>query len=201
MTGHNCRVCGDVLTTDNWSPSNKKGNHRICKMCHSAAVRLWRELNPKEYRSRFTKQSRKNGFQPFNVNKLCSMYLGVHVAERVLSNVFKNVERMPNCNPGYDFVCGKGYKIDVKSSCLRTYSGHSPHWMFTINKNITADYFLCLAFDNREDLNPIHAWLLPSDDFNNLVTSTISTANISKWNEYNIPLDKIIACCDVMKAR
>lgn len=200
MTTHNCRVCGTTLNIDNWSPSNQKGNHQICKTCNSAKSRLWREQNPEEYRVRFTEQSRKNGFQPFNDNAACSMYLGVHIAERVLSHVFKNVKRMPHCNPGYDFICGRGYKIDVKSSCLRTYAGHSPHWMFTIDKNTTADYFLCLAFDNRKDLNPMHIWLLPGRDFNHLVCTTISTTKISKWDEYKLDISKVSACCDVMRS-
>ena len=49
-------------------------------------------------------------------------------AERVLSKVFKNVIRQPHYTPGFDFICGRGFKIDVKSACMRT----SGSWMFHI---------------------------------------------------------------------
>jgi hypothetical protein len=61
--------------------------------------------------------ARKYGAKPLNENRDCSQYLGIHIAERVLSNIFENVKRLPLHNHGYDFICNKGYKIDVKSAC------------------------------------------------------------------------------------
>ena len=129
-------------------------------------------------------------------NKDCPGFLG-SIAEEVLSYVYTNVERMGWGNPGYDFICGKGHKIDVKSSVL---TAKRPNlWEFRINNNKIADYFLCLAFDNRDNLNPQHIWLLPGKIVNNKVGTSISKSTISKWSEYEQPLDKVISCCDIMK--
>lgn len=106
----------------------------------------------------------KNGIKKsMGENKSCSAYLGVHIAERILSKIFSNVKRMPYNNRGYDFICQKGYKIEVKSSCLRHQErGTNVHakWDFEVNKNIIADYFIFIAFDNRDDLTPCHIWLI-----------------------------------------
>ena len=131
-------------------------------------------------------------------NKNCPNYLGITVAERVLSKVFKNVERMPNNNPGYDFICNKGYKIDVKSSTKMKYRNG---WLFNIRYNKIADYFLCLVFDDRKNLNLLHIWLIPSNKINNLMGLVISESKLDKWNKYELfdKLNKVIACCNMMK--
>ena len=131
--------------------------------------------------------------------KGCSAFLGVHVAEHALSRFFDTIQRMPYNNPGYDFLCGKGYKIDVKSACL---SGKEfPGWSFIIRNNTVADYFLCLAFDNREFLNPLHVWLIPSEIVNHLNHLHIRNSNkgLSRFAEYERPLHKVVACCTEMK--
>jgi hypothetical protein len=107
--------------------------------------------------------------KPMSENKDCSLFLGVHVAERVLSNVFKNVQRMPQNNPGYDFICSKGYKIDVKSASLckildKKHGSVIWRWNFHIRNNTIADYFLLIAFDDRENLNPMHVWLIKGSE-------------------------------------
>lgn len=131
-------------------------------------------------------------------NNTCSRWLGEYVAEQVLAKSFEHVIKMPNNNPGFDFICGKGNRIDVKSSCtiISTRS-----WKFNINKNCIAEYFLCLAFDNRETLNPLHVWLIPSYIINNKVSFTISSSKKSllKWSLYEQSLDKVLLCCEHMK--
>ena len=108
---------------------------------------------------------------------------------------------MPYGNPGYDFICNHGKKIDVKSSCALkdTRWNSATSWAFHINHNTTADYFLCLAFDNREDLNPLHAWLLPGSKFNNFSKVQISLSTIHKWDAYALDISKISDCCDAMR--
>jgi hypothetical protein len=131
-----------------------------------------------------------------------SSYLGVYIAERALSKFFDNIERMPFGHPGYDFVCGKGFKIDVKSCCIRKMKQGNPCWMFTIRRNPVADWFLCLAFDNRESLEPQHVWLIPAYLINHLKTWGIrdSPAVLSKWRDYERPLDKVLACCETIRS-
>lgn len=130
----------------------------------------------------------------------CSAFLGIYVAERALSKFFDNITRMPYSNPDYDFICGKGFKIDVKSSCLHHHTGN-PYWLFNIKKNVVADYFLYLAFDSRESLEPQHVWLIPGDVVNtkqtNGITNTVTA--MKKWEKYERPLDRVVMCCSEMR--
>ena len=149
--------------------------------------------------------------QPYDQNKDCSSYLGVAVAEKVLSRFFNHIQRMPYGNPGYDFICSKGYKIDVKSACLNYPKPHirngkyvqtyNPYWMFSLYKNQIADYFLCLAFSDRETLEPIHIWLIPSSIINmkSGITITNTPKALLKWQPYEKPLDKVIHCCNLLR--
>ena len=135
--------------------------------------------------------------RPFDENKDCSSYLGV-IAEQVLSKVYKDVQVMPYGNPGFDFICNKGYKIDVKSGCTRI-NNKSNNWIFIIKKNKIPDYFLCLAFDNRNDINPLYYWLIPNHIVNDKVSIGISKSTINKWDEYKLDINKVIECCNNMR--
>ena len=191
-----CRVCGAELNNENWYPSWKKGSQYICKSCHLKRKKQWRKANPEKVKAQSERGRRKQGHQPFNENKECPQYLGVHIAEQVLSQSFENVKRMPYGNPGYDVVCNRKKLIDIKSSCLRK----DGRWGFNISRNTTADYFLCLAFDNREDLNPLHAWLIPGAKVNHLVSASIRASTIHKWDAYKLDTSKISRCCDAMRS-
>lgn len=146
--------------------------------------------------------------------KHSSVYLGITVTEKVLSKVFTNVQRMPYRNHGYDFICGKGFKVDAKASCLTIPTYNCSMWMFFINYNKTADYFACLAFDNRASLTPLHFWLIPgtallpwgrgskktvrkAQDSNYI---SISPKTLDKWKDYEKPIDKVLTSCNIMKS-
>ncbi len=104
----------------------------------------------------FNTYFRKQSNSGMEGNKNCASYLGVHIAERLLKHIYKNVEQMPYGNPGYDFICDKGYKIDVKSSCVRKSWGG--FWGFHIFKNTIADYFIFVAVNYyRGDFVFFHA--------------------------------------------
>jgi hypothetical protein len=118
------------------------------------------------------------------------------VAEKLLSNVFENVKRMPLNNPGYDFICNKGFKVEVKSSC-RTKRDNS--WLFSIKQNKIPDYFCCVAFDNRDSLEPEHFWIIPGNIINNKKGTTICDKTMKKWSNFEKPLDKISACCNKLR--
>lgn len=116
---------------------------------------------------------RSKGIKPFYENKDCSMYLG-DLAERALSHYFKNIIRMPLCNRDYDYICGKGLKINVKASTRHNRNAKNLEgWQFEIKHNCVADYFLCSAFDSRKSLNPEHVWLIPGKVINHLRFASI----------------------------
>ena len=152
------------------------------------------KINEKQRQRRFD-----NGIISMSENKTCPLFLGVHVAEKMLSYLFKNVERMPLNNKGYDFKCANNYLVDIKSGCSQVNSYGTRHWLFTINYNIIADYFLCLAFDNRNDLNPLYLWLIPGNVLSHLNGLTISETTLYKWSQYEKPIDKAVSCCNQMK--
>ena len=139
---------------------------------------------------------------PLGKNRACASFLGVHVAENVLSAYFDNLVRMPSCNVGYDYVCGKGFKIDVKSSCLhKDEIRKSGRWEFRIHRNQIADYFLCLAFDDRESLTPMHVWLFPraiGAGKNSIVVGN-TARSINKYKVFERPVDDVLTACEMMR--
>ena len=170
-----------------------------CKECQIESAKAWVDKNRARKNAYNLKRMHARGDRrPMKEAKDCASYLGVHVAERVLSSVFENVRRMPNNYPGYDFICGKGYKIDVKSSCLY-HKGDWNWWAFTIKYNKDADYFLCIAFDNRMDLNPQHIWLIPGRLINHKKALGISNRSLAKWINYEKPIGEVIHCCESLK--
>jgi len=139
-----CSRCGKEIPDSMFSLNKKnvgrRGRSSWCKVCHTRYINEYRYAN--------------NIRRPLQEAKDSASYLGVYVAERVLSKYFDNIIKMPYGNPGYDFICGKGFKIDVKSACLYYQRGCYPYWEFHIKRNNAADYFLCLGFDSRDMLNP-----------------------------------------------
>jgi hypothetical protein len=182
-----CRTCGNVLPFSEMSHDKyyKSGHRGICKRCYANYASLRLHTSGKVL--------------PYNVTKEGSSYLGIHIAERLLSKVFNNVERMPMCNRGYDFICGKGKRIDSKCSTEKHEHGHCTRWRFDIEKNTTADYFACIAFDNRVDINPLYFWLIPGHKINHLRCFTISISTIDKWDIYRQPIDRMLKCCTSMR--
>lgn len=182
-----CSSCKEIKPISEFWHNRRAadGYHYWCKSCNRKAT--------------VERNHRIGRNQPFNENTTCSSYLGVCIAERMLSHVFKNVERMPYGNKGFDFICGRGYKIDVKSSSRQ--SNHNHKWHFNIKRNKIADYFLLIAFNNREDLDPEHVWLIPGYTLNDKISTSISDGTISKWEEYELhdKLDAVISCCDTLK--
>lgn len=168
----------------------------LCTRCYS---REWYRLNPEKMRLKYEKSRRKRGVLPMSENRSCAPFLGIHIAEQVLSKVFKNIKIMPPNNPGYDFICNKNMKIDVKSSCMRLRGTRTPTWEYHIFKNTVADYFLCIAFNNRTNLNPLHLWLIPSNVLNTHNDRCIAESTLSKWDKYALPIDKVITCCDTLR--
>lgn len=138
----------------------------------------------------------KKNILPMSENTGCSSYLGIFISERILANIFDGVTRMPNNNPGFDFICRRNKKIDVKSACTSKTGGG---WNFNISRNKIADYFLILAFDNRSDLNPIHMWLIPGDIINHISGMTISKTTMSKWDKYKLNIDEVVDYCDNLR--
>ena len=133
-------------------------------------------------------------------NKICSQYLGIVIGERLVRHLFKDVEVMPHGNTGYDFLCNKGKKIDVKTACNILQNKKHLHWKFKIKKNTTADFFICVAFDNRTDLNPLHMWMIPGKEINENSSKSIRPSTIHKWDKWKMEINNAQLCCNELKA-
>jgi hypothetical protein len=146
-----------------------------------------------------TRRNAKGTQTPLGQAKDIGAYLGVYIAERLLANVFKTTIRMPYGNPGYDFICGKGFKVDVKAACRKHKSNCSDEWQFNIKQNATADCFACFAMDNRKSLNPEHFWLIPADAVNQKTTLAIFESKLALFKQYEQPLDNVLRGCEILK--
>ena len=205
-----CNKCGKVLTDDNWYSSSRKKGDYICKKCHNKQMRLrykknpdkvraynvrWRKANPEKSKASSIRARRKRGVLPMSENKDSGVYLGIYVNERLIRYHFKEIEVMPHNYPGYDFICNKNMKIDAKSSCLNK----NGQWKFHIKRNTEADYFLCVAYDNIDDLNIMHVWMIPGEKVNHLKGLTISSSTVHKWDKYIYDIEGFSSCCNAMK--
>lgn len=164
---------------------SKDGKQAQCNTCKREYILKWRHEVELQ--------------QPMSENKKCTAFLGVYVAETALAGVFSNVVRNAYGKPGYDFICGNGFKIDVKSSCKILRGANKGGWTFTIKRNKIANYFACLAFDDRISLTPMHFWLIPGDAVNSRLGILIYPSTLHKWNKYEKPLDKILCSCDSIR--
>lgn len=205
METKRCPRCGEVKPFSEFyiRKSGKQAGQPMsyCKLC----LDQWNRNRLKSHPGYGKERAHARGEnRPMEDAKDTASWLGVYVAERILSKLFDNIHRMPVNNPGYDFVCGRGFKIDVKSSCLHITPGRHPRWLFHICQNTSPDYFLCLGFnEDRNNLAPLHIWLVPGRAVNKRVGLTITNheVGLAKWAKYERPPDKAIACCNVMKAR
>lgn len=203
-----CNRCNTIKSIEDFYIASKGTQKEhpwyICRECQKIERKEWRERNKEK-----VKESRKRWYKKhhdensISKNPSCPLYLGYHISETVLSHVFKNVTRMPITNPGYDFTCSRNKKIDVKSSCICKRSVGPEYWQFTIKRNQIPDYFILLAFDNLENLNPKHIWLVPSKLINSKLIIYIGNTNksIRKWSKYELPIDKTKECCSHMKKK
>lgn len=155
--------------------------------------------------SRLSYVGRKTGHIPG-----CANYTGIYIAEKVLSKAFDVMEKT-HPHASYDFICGKGLKIDSKCAVLSK-SGNKFYWQFFINKNKIPDIFCLIALDNTSsdifnDPTPKYVWLINGTDIingqplNEKMKLSITPNKINKFYIYRRTdmEGKIIKCCDKLK--
>jgi len=193
-----CSICKRMISVDEFNKNKiaKDGLDTRCKECKRNANRI--RMMDKNYRRRQSnlKKHRMHvlGIQkPMSENIGCSSYLGVYIAENKIDDLFDNLIKAPYGNRKYDFIDYNNKLYDVKSSILRYRKNANPYWEFTIRKNLYADYFICVAIDNRIDTNIMHMWIIPGDQINNKTTLHITNSDdiLDKWREfeYELPIN------------
>lgn len=131
---------------------------------------------------------------PIKENRRDTRFIGTYIAENGIAKIYEGSQRMAYYNRGYDILCPKGYKIDVKATVLNQYNMFN----FGINKNNLADYFILVAFNNIIELIPMHMWIIKSDEnidgrvINKLAKLIISNEPkyLDKYSKYE-KLDKL----------
>ena len=87
-----------------------------------------------------------------------------YISQNYVMRTFEGPEEMPTNNPGFDWKCKNGDKIEHKGSCLQNTRGRYPYWIFNIDWNNIADYFILSAWDSPESLIPLHIWIFHKND-------------------------------------
>lgn len=92
-----CPMCGEVKTMSEFNKDMKRsdGVQSYCRICG------------KKYRIKNNWEHKSGHARPLEDAPDCSSYLGVYVAERILSYYFEDITRMPYGHIGYDFICKK----------------------------------------------------------------------------------------------
>lgn len=213
-----CKYCNETKQEEEFSTTcmckeckNKKERERYEEIKNNKQYKYKNEKYRIENREKILKYQKmwyeergrqQKGHKSMCENKLCSQYLGIVIAERLCKHLFKHVEVMPRNHTGFDFICNKDMKIDVKSACITLCHGY-PRWRFNIKKNQVADYFLCVAFDNRENLKPQHVWLIPGNKLNEKPTFEVYMSKIKNWNQFeemtHMSINDIKICCENLK--
>lgn len=201
-----CSKCGILKPLSEFynDKKGKDGKQAQCKECVLIRVKSYYQNNcekVKKYSRKWYDEigREKLGQQSMYKNKECAAYLGIVIGERLCRHLFKDVQVMPMHNPGFDFVCNHGKKIDIKTGCMCLDHGKYPYWGFKIEYNKIADYFICVAFDNRTDLNPLYIWMIPGSDVNNQRGVQISLSTIHKWDKWKRDINNAQLCCSELK--
>lgn len=199
LEGKKCSTCKKIKSLSEFYAYVRKSTGKLevacsCKLCknkysieHARRNRDHRNKVRQAWRYRTGRQT------PAKDNPMCSDWLG-NITESILVEAFGAVQRMPPKNPGYDFICKNGYKIDAKASCLYN---QRKTWQFDIHENKTADYFICIGFDNRESMTPTKVWLIKGELIND--KKCIAMGQHSKYDIYLYDIDKIGKICDIKK--
>lgn len=201
-----CSKCHETKPLDEFHNNKnlKNGKACYCKECKKEENEKYRGEHKEEI-AKYSKERYENvirekrGHLSMYENKSCSVYLGIVIAERLCRHLFKDVEMMPNGFPGYDIICNKGKKINVKSATVTFNHGKNPQWAFTINRNTIADFFILVAFDNRSDLNPLYLWMIPGKEINEDTSKSIALSRIHKWDKWKRSIEEVQICCAEMK--
>jgi hypothetical protein len=170
---------------------------KICTTCREYREHYAKGQCKNCYYRKYHREYRRAHKKPPNTESPC--YLGCNIAERILSKVFNNVEVMEPNNPGYDFICNKGKKIDVKSRCRGRSPRNHNRWSFNLNKNTIADFFLCIAFDDRKSLTPLYLWLIPSNEVKGQKRLSIRENTIHRLDKFKLDISKTLQCCDEIR--
>jgi len=191
LIGKTCSLCNTFLPIKDF---NKKagsadGYRNECKTCINKRRQEWR------YRRGDNKSPSRD--HAWNV------WFGIEIGEEIASRYFDNPTRMPYGNPGYDLICKNGFTINVKMAIQRD----DRRWTYALSSRsgVGCDYYMLIAMSDRDTLEPLHVWLIPSNavvgrnrtcDKGSL---SVSPSTLSKLAEYEKPVGHLQCCCQSVR--
>lgn len=145
--------------------------------------------------------------EPMEFNTDCPSYFGIYIAEKYIIQTFEEPIPMPPNNPGFDWLCKNGLKIQSKARCIGYRSCcDSSIFEFLIKRNSIADWFILSAWDNRDSLVPLHIWAFHKNDivrgrkFCEFVSLSITNKPeyLKEFEKYEVTdkLEKLKEICD-----
>ena len=224
-----CKHCGFIGNPEDF----RKPKGKVCIKCYKKQLKKRREINKEKITERDRKyrennkkkiaEQKKKHLQANHeeINKrrrikrrkkgilhwseVRHLRLGLYI-EKAIAKMFGSIAEVTN-NPGVDFVCPNGYKMQVKVSSMRYNHGKHPAWSFGIRRNKVVDYFILVAVNSSEDIDkedfkPINIWLMKGKLVNKQGDVSVALSRISKWDEYSIMKEyenKFVACCTTIK--
>lgn len=124
-------------------------------------------------------------------------------AERIINNTFSMKEHSSiiNWQSPYDFICSKGYTIDVKGSKLiQQYHGKIKLWKkpveiwsFNTKRKTDVDYFICLGFDTEYN-KLLHIWIFKNS---NKIKNKSAIIINKKWMDEYLKYEYDIKKCNL----
>jgi hypothetical protein len=193
---------------------SEKENMHTLKECRHHGVQifyLYQSRTQPQWRCSICHSQRQKGIL-HGKEPGCSNYVGLHIAEKVLSKAFKVMQKAGS-KEAFDFYCGHDLKIDSKCSTkCKNKSSTEGFWFFHIRKNKVPKAFCLIALDNTpenvaEDPKPTHVWLIPGDAIINgkplnermsLTVSPRTIARLDSWRRTDME-GRIIKCCIKVK--
>jgi len=187
LTHKICKGCNQLLPISEFQKKagSRDGYNNKCKICTNKDRLEWRHNT-----GRSKTPSRTHAW---------NVRLGNEIGEKVAARYFVEPIQMPYNNPGYDLICKNGHTIDVKCAIA-----NNNRWNFSIKHNKIPDYFILIAFDSKENLQPQHIWLIPGSAiinnklFNSRSSFSVSLSTCSKIAQYEKPVEKLECCCQSM---
>lgn len=163
-----CEKCGE------FKDNEAKG---MCSKCYQ---RTKREGKTIEEKNEWNHRSGRT--QSMIDNKACSSHLGFYLANNIMRELYPDAEEMPYGNSGFTHILhGKYYQ--VVTSTPKQVGNKSPWFGFHTRQNTICDYFIFLAFRDRESTIPTQIWKVPNfGDIQDKKLTSISLSRLSKWD-------------------
>lgn len=206
------------------------GNNYICSACYAGGGISHPTLNRDDFNTRleyanaraqrlgykdeadYAKRKRwDRGVQrPIEEAKDCPAYFGVCIGEKYVSRTFDNPKMMPYGNPGYDWECKNGLKIQLECRCLSDNLWFNQQFKFThIDYNKVADVFILSGWKDRESLEPLLVLAFKKDDIvrgepfwmRDSLSITNSPEGLAEFKDFEVTnrLDKLKEMCKDIK--